>query len=239
MQYDNPAARLLSILSDGKKVAANDPCKRSWATLLETPEGDGALLVSRIGKLMGLPQEIIERTQELYPNQRQTWHHWSHQVNTAFSTQNLNAQWNTFIQHIDDHTINYLANAAELLEARSTIKQLDAASVKELRDKVNNLLSRVVDSDFDAQLKKYIIHHLRQILVAIDEYKITGALPILDAVESTIGHAYLDESYRNSLQGTEIGKEILTTLAAVANLVTIAVGLPPLAHAVLQLTGHG
>lgn len=239
MQYDNPAARLLSILSEGKKVAATDPCRGTWAKLLDTPEGDGALLVSRIGKLMSLPQEIIERTKELYPNQQPTWQHWSHQVNAGFSSQNLNGQWQTFVQHIDPHTITYLTMSSDLLEAKSSIKRLELSKITELRGTINELMSSVLQSDSDSELKKYVIHHLRQILVAIDEYKITGALPILDAVESTIGHAYIDKKYYSYLKDTDIGKQIVIALGAVANLVTIAVGVPAITQGILMLSSHG
>lgn len=239
MEYDNPAARLLSILSEGKKIAVGDPCRRSWAKLLETRESDAALLVSRIGKLMGLPQDIIDQTIELYPGQPPTWQHWSSQVNTAFSTQNLNGQWQTFIQHIDGHTITYLTMSASLLESKSSIKQLDMSRINELRKTVSDLINNVINSDAEASLKKYIVHHLRKILNAIDEYKITGALPILDAVESTIGHAYLDQDYKSYLTGTEMGKQILDTLGAVANLVTIAVGIPVITHGLLALAHVG
>ena len=99
--------------------------------------------------------------------------------------------------------------------------------------------SSVLQSDSDSELKKYIIHHLRQILIAIDEYKITGALPILDAIESTIGHAYLDKKYYSFLKDTDIGKQIVVTLGVAANLVTIAVGIPAITQGILMLAGHG
>lgn len=239
MEYDNPAARLHSILSEGKTIAATESCRRSWAKLLETPEGEGALLVSRIGKLMGLPQDIIDQTKELYPEQQPTWQYWSNQLNKGFSAQNLSGQWQTFIQHIDDHTITYLAMSADLLESKSSIKRLDPSGIAEIRESINVLMGSVIQSNAEVSLKKYISHHLRLILNSIDEYKITGALPILDAVETTIGHAYLDEEYRSYLTSTDMGSKILETLAAVANLVTVAVGIPALAHTILMLTGTG
>lgn len=239
MEYDNPAARLLSILSEGKKIAVSDPCKRSWAKLLETPEGNGALLVSRIGKIMSLPHGIIDLTKELYPNQQPTWQHWLGQVNAAFSNQNLNGQWNSFIQHIDNHTITYLSMTKDLLESKLSIKQLDIQRLTELRETINGLINTVIQSDAEFPLKKYIIHHLRQILNSIDEYKITGALPILDSVESTIGHAYIDNSYHYYLTSTDNGKHILDILRTVADLVTIAVGLPVVTKGILMITGHG
>ena len=97
----------------------------------------------------------------------------------------------------------------------------------------------VLSSEITPDLKKYVIHHLRKILTAIEEYKISGALPILDAVESTIGHAYLDTSYRNFLTSSEVGAKILETLAATANVVTVAVGIPQLAQGFALLASGG
>ena len=91
---------------------------------------------------MSLPQEIIERTKELYPNQQPTWQHWSQQVNAGFSSQNLNGQWQTFIQHIDPHTITYLTMSSDLLEAKSSIKQLELPKITELRGTIGELMSK-------------------------------------------------------------------------------------------------
>lgn len=239
MEYDNPASRLLTVLKEGKKISRDRPCRNSWSIILNTSEENNALLISRIGKIMGLQQDIIERLQENYPNQGATWQHWSSHVNAAFSNQNLNDKWETFIKYIDDHTVNYLAMSADLLNEKSTIKLLDLEEIDKIRGTVSELISGVVHADVGDGVKKYIIHHLKMILNAIDEYTITGAIPILDAVESTIGHAYLDENYRAFLKETEIGRSILTALAAVANIVTIAVSMPAIAQGILKLTGGG
>ena len=236
MQYDNPAARLLSIITDGKNIDINQRCRRAWAGLLNVEESNGALLTSRIGKLMSLPQEIIERTKELYPDRASTWVHWSTQVNNAFATQNINGTWQTFISNIDNHTITYLQFSADLLEVNSKIKKLDLDDMLSLRNKISELLSEVIGSDVDPSIKKYIIHHLYKILTAIDEYKITGSLPILDAVEATIGHAYMDKGYREFLQSNGLGAKVLGVLGATADIVTAAIGIPQLTQGLFMLT---
>lgn len=235
MQYDNPAARLLSILVDGKNIDVNQKCRRAWAGLLNVDASNGALLTSRIGKLMSLPQEIIDRTKEIYPGRAPTWDHWSTQVNNAFAAQNINGAWQTFISGVDNHTITYLQLSADLLETNSKIKKLDLDDLISLRNKIGELLAEVIGSEVDQSIKKYIVHHLYKILTAIDEYKITGSLPILDAVEATIGHAYLDQQYRKFLQGNEIGTKVLEVLGATADIVTVAIGIPQLTIGLLML----
>ncbi|WP_146092570.1 hypothetical protein [Xanthomonas arboricola] len=234
MQYDNPAARLLAILEEGQKISTNETCRNAWQSLLETDSQPQ--LMSRLGKLMSLPQEIIDQTRELYPNQRPTWDHWSTQVNTAFSAQNINAEWNTFIRYIDSHTVNYLANSADLLQARSTAQHLNLDTLRSTREMVDALLRSVLEAEIARDLKKFIVHHLRKILTSIEEYKITGSMPILDAVESTIGHAHLEKSFCEFLKDTELGRRVLDTLAATANVVTVAVGIPQISQTLLTLS---
>jgi hypothetical protein len=237
MQFDNPAARLLEILVQGKKRPADEVCRVAWGKVLGTNHGDLALLVSRIGKVMALPQETIDLTTELLPGEPPTWEHWASQVNQAFSVQNLNGQWSTFIGQIDGHTINYLRLSASVLASKAELRTLAPEAITGLRQQVALLLSEVLESEIAPEIKKYVVHHLRKILTCIEEYTITGALPLLDAVESPIGHAYLDEGYKNFLTSTEIGRRVLDTLAATANVVTVAVGIPQLSQVFLQLTG--
>ncbi|WP_372191351.1 hypothetical protein ACCQ21_19530 [Xanthomonas axonopodis pv. desmodiigangetici] len=234
MQYDNPAARLLAILEAGQKISINERCRNVWQSLLETESQPQ--LMSRLGKLMSLPQEIIDQTRELYPNQRPTWSHWSNQVNTAFAAQNINAEWNTFIRYIDSHTVDYLAISADLLQAKSTVQQLNFDDLLSTREMIDSLLQSVLESEISRDLKKFIVHHLRKILTSIEEYKITGSIPILDAVESTIGHAHLEKSFYEFLTDTELGRRILDTLAATANVVTVAVGIPQISQVLLTVS---
>ncbi|MGR2871218.1 hypothetical protein [Vibrio vulnificus] len=72
------------------------------------------------------------------------------------------------------------------------------------------------------QFKKYIQHYMQKILTAIDDYLISGAQPILDALEATLGHAVLDPEFKEDLKETETGSKIREVLGDLANVVTIA-----------------
>ena len=96
----------------------------------------------------------------------------------------------------------------------------------------------MLSSDIDIEVKKYLIRYIRKILTGIDDYFLTGALPILEAVETAVGHANIDKKYKTFLTDTEFGKKILDTLAATANVVTVAVGLPQLTTAIAMIAGN-
>lgn len=233
MIYDNPAARLLSILEEGKNQSPETHCTKVWNLLLATE--DTSLLVSRLGKTMNLTQQTIVAIQEEFPDGGNTWSHWAQQVNYAFMVQDISSKWVTFIKHIDDHTITYLRMSATMLQAKSNTKLIAVAELGALRQTFSDLLVDILAADIPVEIKKYLARQLRNIVDTIDDYRISGALPLLDAVDATVGHMAVDKEYNHFLTKTEIGKRLLDTLGAMANVVTVAVGLPQLPASIALL----
>lgn len=185
---------------------------------------------------MELPDQTIKAIKDSFPNQGNTWGHWSNQVNHAFMVQNLNDKWAGFIGHIDDHTITYLRLASDLLQSKTNAKIIAYSDLQELKEKIRNIYDEVIKSEIDDEVKKYLAHYLQKILIEIDEYHLTGALPLLETVEIMTGHAAIDKNYYDFLKDTELGKRILDTLGAMANMVTIAIGIPQLTQTILLLS---
>lgn len=236
MNYDNPAARLLTLLEAGKTKNKHENCRVVWQQLLEV-ENNNPLLMSRIGKAMELPELTIQAIREQYPNQTNTWAHWETQVNNAFMEQNLNSQWTTFIQHIDAHSINFLRLSADLLQAKSNTKTMTDEELSKLRDNLHEIYSEIINAEIDEEVKKYLVRNLRKLITSIDEYKLTGALPLLDTIESTIGHIHIDSNYKNFLKNSELGGRLLDNLSAMANILTVAIGIPQLSQ-LITLIGN-
>ncbi|MDR9497767.1 MAG: hypothetical protein RI556_01220 [Hydrogenovibrio sp.] len=236
MIADNPAARLLAILTDGHKHQRNAKCRDVWYKLLEVEPGEDALLMSRLGKVMELPDQVIRKIEEEFPNQTNTYAHWSSRVNKAFFQQNLNGEWKSFIELVDTHSLNYLSLSADLIQTKSPTTLLDNGTLEELNKKVFALFDELMNGDFDQEFKEYLGRALQRIGVAIQEYRISGALPVVEAIEATFGHAVLNEDYRKELS-SEFGQKVVSTLSAVASSVTIALGLPQLPQAIQLLIG--
>lgn len=234
MNYDNPAARLLSIIEQGKTIDANFGCRQAWERILNV-SNNNPMLMSRLGKAMELTELTISALREFFPQQGNTWGHWESQVNSAFMTQNLNSHWSTFISNIDSHSITYLRMASDLLNAKSNTKILIDADIDSVKIQLNDLCDEIIASTLDDEVRKYLSRYIRKIIVAIDEYRITGALPLLEAVETTIGHAHLHSEYKSFLTDTELGRRLLETLGSMANVVTVAVGIPQITPVIALL----
>lgn len=228
MHSDNPAARLLKILEEGKASNPKINCREVWQKLLNVDQSDPALLMSRLGKVMELPNLIIRDITENYPKQSTSHSHWSSKVNAGFMQQNLNGIWHEFIVHIDNHTIDYLSMSADLLDMKYSTQIISDIDIKSIRSKVEELLNEAIDADLDVDFKKYVTRYLKKIITAIDEYRISGAIPISESVECAFGHAFVDEKYRENMSTTQFGAKFVSVLGAVASIITIAVGLPQL-----------
>lgn len=228
MKYDNPAARLLSLLEAGKKHKADQKCREVWGALLNAPvtSKDQSMLMSRLGKAMELPGQTVDAIRESFPDDEDTWRHWSAQVQNAFLSQELTGQWGSFIGHIDDHSLMYLRMSSRLLQTMANTKLIADDDIKASRAKLDEILVEIRDSEQPAEIKKFLMRALQKIITALDEYAITGALPVIDAIEGALGHAVVDEPYRDFLFGGELGGRLREHLSAMADVVTVAIGIP-------------
>lgn len=226
MNYDNPAARLLVILKKGKNIPAHEGCRNTWMRLLEAK--NESEILSRLGLIMKLSEDVALAVTQNFTDEAESVEYWKSQLTSAFTQQQLLGQWQSFIQHIDSHSINYLKSHSQMLGLVSNTKPIVDEEIRLIREKLVALHEEVLASDINQDIKKFLVRYLKKIMLEIDEYFLTGALPIIEAVEAAIGHAALDKSYKDFLWDTEFGKRILDVLGATANVVTVAIGLPQL-----------
>lgn len=236
MASDNAASRLFDLLTEAKSIDKNIASAQAWRTLLRTK--DPALLLSRLGKVIALPEEISSTLSNSVNTTPEVVSHISNQFYAAFSSHRFNEKWEIFLSGIDSHTMNYLVLASTLLETQAKTKRLEQSELEELRQKFVKVLEEVRASDLPSRLKIYVVRQLHDLILALDDYFITGAEPVLERVEAAIGHASVDPSYEDFLRDHELGKSLLNCLGAAANLVTVAVGISQLTQAI-QLLEHG
>lgn len=225
MITDNSAARLLSILDHGKGLNPNTTIQNAWMNIFELKGDDPnsqSVLMSKLGQVMLLPHEIKLLVEQYYPTQAPALNHTLNQIQVAFTSLNLSNLWNEFIRHIDTHCISTLSMVAALLDNKLESKLIEHKELDSFRERVQLLISETVDSELSVEFKKFMTHYLQKILGAINDYLISGAMPILDAVEATIGHAVLDPIFKGELKDTDTGLKIREMLGDLANVVTVA-----------------
>ncbi|WP_254919487.1 hypothetical protein [Pantoea sp. VS1] len=118
LKIDNPAQRLLDILEAGKKHSQASNCRAVWISLLQAHQNNEQHLLSRLARVMELPGRIVQVREDHFSALRGKSTHWKSCVDTAFVSQSLNNNWQSFMQHIDDRTLSELSMLSDLFETR-------------------------------------------------------------------------------------------------------------------------
>ncbi|MBB4126523.1 hypothetical protein GGR77_001813 [Xanthomonas translucens] len=225
MATDNAASRLYDLLTKGKAYKAESSCRQVWGELLGT--SDQAVLIARLGRVMAMPQAILEAIEEQHPGFAQHHVYWVAELSAAFGQQNLEGPWQTFKGHISNQSLSAIAIAATSLAGSANARQLSANNLSTLQEQVDALGKLIVDSDISPDIRRFLIRQVHRMKVAIDEYWISGGEPIMEVVEATFGHLGITEAGRTAV-ATPAGQKIANGLAVIANAVSVASGLPPL-----------
>ncbi len=109
LKIDNPALRLLDILEQGKRHHAAATCREVWKALLQAQNLSEHQLLSRLARVMELPERIEQVREDHFSSLRNKSSYWRGQVESAFTSQSLNGRWETFKNHIDERTLSELS----------------------------------------------------------------------------------------------------------------------------------
>ena len=235
MLYDNPAARLKAILELGMAFPREKACRTAWSEILGAQPNDSGDLFAKLGKAMELPRRTVLLLETHFPHQAQSVGLWRDPIEAGFFNQQLGGQWKTFIEHINAYCIPQIGLIADLLHSKVAAKTLKDDDLIKILDDFKALVDLIDESVLPDQLKYYLVQELGELIQAVRDYKVSGAIPILKQAESLVGHALLDPEYKNFLISHELGKRLLENLNAMAAVLTVAVSLPQLAHGFIAL----
>ncbi|CDF56868.1 hypothetical protein FZ703_04585 [Salmonella enterica subsp. enterica serovar Bovismorbificans] len=235
LKIDNPAQRLLDILEAGKKLPDAWNCRNAWIELLNVEENNEQHLLSRLAKVMELPDRILQVRRDHFSTLRGNSTHWKTCVDNAFVSQSLNSTWLSFNQHIDSRTISELSMLSDLFETRGAHAAIEADETEALLVKIIELRGDIRSSELSSAMKTMLLRQLSQLQEALESYSISGIEPVMDAVQSTLGLAVIDPEYKEEIKsgsGSQFGDRISSLLGDIANVVTVTGALPSLPAAI-------
>lgn len=235
LKIDNPAQRLLDILEEGKQYNTGENCRAVWKKMLHIHQDAEHHILIRLSQMMALPERIIQVRENNFSSLRAKSTHWEACVGTAFTSQNLNESWHTFIRYIDERTLYELGTLSDLFETRGTHSTIDTNEIDSLLNRIRELREDIRHSELPPAMKTMLLKQLTQIQEALESYFISGVEPVMDAVQSTLGLAVIAPEYKEEIKsgsGSEFGDRISSLLGDVANVVTVAGALPALPAAI-------
>lgn len=234
MKYDNPAGRLLEILTAVSKYDKTTDARTVWTEVFSLPRNElSPLLTARLAQAMLLPYEAVSLLAEEHPELPTP--SWALKVCAAFQVHNVHGAIDSFKSSINAETLANLQTSAVLLDKGSKRKTLSQSELAEMKEAIALVLQDVLEAtEIPDDLRVYLGRALRKIITAIEEYELTGATPILEAIEQAVGHAMVDPVYKSFLTDADLGKRVFEALQAAAGIVTVATGMPLLMQAAQQ-----
>ena len=195
--------------------------------------------MAKIGKVMELPSQIVSALTFSSPTQPDTTNHWFTQVTSAFESQLLCNTWSTFNDRIDHHTITYLKIHAQLLQANTKTKTLNAEALDSAKLGLKEVLELLLqDENIDKNVRVSLSRNIRKLINALEEYKLTGCAGIFDSIEILVGHAYFDPKYGEIIRKSTIGEKVTNIVSALADSMAVILGLPQAADSVKELLSY-
>ncbi len=234
-KIDNPAARLHRILVEGKKRNDNANCRDVWADILEISPITEINIMRGIANTAELADKIIFTRDELLKAKRAKSGYWYKRVNAAFRDQNLNSSWVTFNNKIDELTISELDMLAMIFDTSGSETPLDDEKLAEFKTQIIDLREDIINSNLDKGVQIALLALLKKALEAIELYQITGAGPIMEAVEASVGRIMFDHNLQEEVKTGVIGKQFGALLGGLANFITVAQGVKELAGPIATL----
>jgi hypothetical protein len=95
-----------------------------------------------------------------------------------------------------------------------------------LKTKFIDIEKEINESDLDIDLKKFMLKRIKNILNALDEYKISGIEPISDAINITIGQIVINNDIASKSKESSIAKKFWELIVDASVIVTLATGVP-------------
>lgn len=233
MELNNPIERLIALFKRAAIINQNTVASTAWDELLNT-EGNIPLRIERIAKFHRLIEEVCDELSKLDSYEDVT-RSVIENLRSLHQFNNLSLPWGNFINVIKDTTITSLEIFVRFIRDRY-ISDYDLEKLISIKKELSIILEQALDSqDIEPELKIFLMRSLRNIITSIEEYHITGILPVSDALNTSLGRLLIDEQYRELLNGNTLGKKLSAAFAELANITTVLTSTAPLIGVSIKL----
>jgi hypothetical protein len=225
MTTDNPAARAFRVLKAIEAMPNTTETKKAWREALGIKGNDEGPLLIGLGQFIAVTTEAVELMNDRYPplkSQTTTWHR---TFTKAMQEQVLTSHISTFTSRYSSASNDFLQVMNQMLAIDSP-PEIDGLVILDFQQAISNLIKEVISSDVEIKVKEYLVKSLRKVESALDNYRFTGVVPVLESIEIVAGHMFTDSNFKKSLDA-DLGYKVFSTLGAVADGVSIATGAPP------------
>jgi len=236
---DNPVARLRAFVDKAKKIDQNVSMKTGWAKLCEHKENDFVSILADIADfsiMVKNARTVVESLEgfdhALFLRPIQTFE-------AIVQGINLNERWTSILNPLNENMIYSLDMVCNVVAKFTSLHPIDEKVRTDLLDNVNALIKEVLESDYPADLKSFMMEQLERLRNGIVNYTLFGETRLREAVEKAAGSFMLNGQLLGSYLDKPILKKIVLIIKSVANVVTIYKDGKLLGEGIKLLLGSG
>lgn len=97
-------------------------------------------------------------------------------------------------------------------------KKLSTEDLLKIKEDANSLVDKILSNEnLEPNVRNYLIKHLRKITEAVEHYQIYGNEGIIQIIEESIGHTFINKDYQDFMKSekSEPWKEYLANLSLI------------------------
>lgn len=233
----DPASRLRSLLLAARDTNAG-LLREGWATLLDVEVTDRATLLSRVGDVVALPNQIRAAIQDVAPDHEELTDRLP-EIEAALSMLNLDGQkWNDFRTRYSDAALDQLRYVSRELRRYGTYPSTTREELDKLRQQAQDLIEDVLQADLDSELRDYLLRHLQRVREALERFRVLGPEAVDDAIRQATGDLHLRPDLDDK-RGHPLAKSFGALLAAVSLLSSTVNNTLGAAERIQHMLGRG
>ena len=184
---NNPAARLLRILEEAAKRPDNEPILTVWGHVFKLGDQNPGPVFRYLVLLGDLADETAKLIKDVPDLQHDIYLRCIPSVKQGLTHPNLGNVWGNIRVHFSEKVLAELSFSAEVLSRHSSERPIAPDDLQEIKNAVDGLFEKVLNSSIDTELKEFLLDLLETIRQAVAEYRIRGAKGLTQSVELVLG----------------------------------------------------
>lgn len=237
IKKNNIAGRLYYVLDEVRKNSLDVPLYKVWSEVFGVNSNSFSEIFQNIENMGKLVDEIKEQVTNIKDINEELYLKPFKKIENVFNVRNLETNWKSYANHLDDTTMLGLAFCAEELAKQPNEPEIKEKELKELQKEVESLIESVISSKINEQLRSLILEKLEQIRNSLFNYRIFGIRSLKKSLESAIGFIFVHNQSFESESKKEVTSRFMQFVAKCNQVVSLSENIKQLgAPIVSQIT---
>jgi hypothetical protein len=187
----NPAGRLYDLLDAARQCPSESKAKTVWANVFGVPENDTAALLKMLADLIELVHKTAASIVRLSDIDHKLYLKPFTNIESLLSNINLDADWASLRERLDDSTLYGLQFGADRLARANGFTEINNEQLEALRAELDGLATQVLESHLPQDVKMLFLRNLEALRQAWFTYRVRGVDCLESEVERSIGSILL------------------------------------------------